>query len=297
VLGGLPKDSPANIWVKFVDAGETLSRRHFAVLGPALRQASADPRIVAVSCTQHARPKSDVEEVSAVPMDSVEGLLSSGNAELAAEELEGSLGDLVVRAQTLRSFMESTPSSVLAHSLCAHRLRCRLASSFGKKVQRLPAPEGEWMRWVHLGAVSPASCSTALAADEADVSRGDVLYKSISTKATGAAPPTAEADDAGQVDSGPLAPGSLARTRLSSPERAAAELASVRRRIEKSLVLRAGEKLTRKELRDTAHELMHAFLQEVGLGEVIGIERWARETSEDLAVRAAKEFAIQVADE
>lgn len=211
----------------------------------------------------------------------VEALLSSGQAELASEEAEASLGDLVVRLQTLRTFLDGTPAPVLAHSLCAHRLRCKLASSFGKKVQTLAAPEGTWMRWVDV-ASSPA------APTEADASRGRALHGSVQSAAASAQP---------GESAGPLSPGSLARRRLDSPEGAISEMAALRRRMEKCFILRAGETIPRRELRSTALDFMHSLLQEVGLQEVIGIERWARETAEDIAREAADEFAVQVVED
>merc|ERR1712217_709138 len=70
----------------------------------------------------------------------------------------------------------------LGHQLCAHRLQCKLASAFGKKVQMFTPPDGEWMRWSPClsGATGSQTCNGLnldLSSSEADVEGGRFLYE------------------------------------------------------------------------------------------------------------------------
>uniref|UniRef100_A0A7S2Q083 Uncharacterized protein n=1 Tax=Zooxanthella nutricula TaxID=1333877 RepID=A0A7S2Q083_9DINO len=72
-------------------------------------------------------------------------------------------------------------------------------------------------------------------------------------------------------------------------------LAALRHRMAQRFVLCAGESISAKEFKASATELARTFLEEAGLHEVIGIERWARETAEVAAQDAARIFQVQVA--
>lgn len=258
---------PSATWVKFLDHRSLWSTTHAAVLLPALRRAAPEQRTLAVSCSRCATAKQSAPQ-GVSDAAAVAALLEVGEAELLGEARGEHLADLAMRLRVLQGFVEQTPAPALAHSLCVHRLHHKLSSTFGKKVQPLTPPEGEWMRW--------APCHAALMGGAGDAP--DALTESEVDVASG--PPRGSSEAARSF-------------RLGSAE-SVRVLASLRWRIERQLIVFAGEELPRKELRAVASEQMRDCLQCAGLDEVIGIEQWAREAAEEIAQEVAQQFLVQV---
>jgi len=256
---------------------------------------------VAVGCVAHAAwtQGSGDEEAAAAPQSAEEvgSLLASGKAEVSHDGWETQLPNMAVRLKTLKGFVEGTPAPVLDHALCAYRFHCKMLSSYGKKVQTFAAPEGQWMRWA-----SPSSLAAARAgpegsdaqeqAREVDRERAAVIYDGYQKMLRQEQQPEGASPQGGDVaaDANRAAGGLSLRT-LEESTRA---MVAFRRRLERRLIVRAAEEMSTKELRAAAIEHMHAFLEEVGLDKVIGLERWARETADDIARTAADEFMVEV---
>merc|ERR1712039_311293 len=81
---------------------------------------------------------------------------------------------------------------------------------------------------------------------------------------------------------------------LKTMEEATTAMTTFRLRLEQAIILAAGEEMSARELRALAAEQMRTFLDEVGLGQVIGLERWARETADEISRLSAEEFRVQV---
>eukprot|EP00421_Protoceratium_reticulatum_P013745 CAMPEP_0168392976 /NCGR_PEP_ID=MMETSP0228-20121227/18777_1 /TAXON_ID=133427 /ORGANISM="Protoceratium reticulatum, Strain CCCM 535 (=CCMP 1889)" /LENGTH=898 /DNA_ID=CAMNT_0008406337 /DNA_START=72 /DNA_END=2771 /DNA_ORIENTATION=- len=269
LAAAVAQDAPAHAWVAFLDQRGLWSPRYGAVLLPALRRAAADARAIAVSCPRRARAKDD-----AVVMNSsaeVEAALEGDKLELCDQEeaFPLHLWDLAVRAKTLSALVDSTPAPVLGLNLCAHRFRSRLRSTFGKRVEPLAAPAGEWLRW----APAPAPAGPGAV----DLAAARELVEGLRSAGGEGAAETAEAP---RLDAAAVAEA----------------LAGLRLAIERRLVERAGERLARKELRTLAVEHMADFLDRAGLAGVIGLQRWAKETATGIAEGAAQRFAVELVD-
>jgi len=298
LLGSLPQDIPAHTWVKIVDHRSLLSPKHAAVLLPVLRLAAPDQRVVAVSCLRRAelKAKTAANAPAAVAAAEVEALLACGAAQaLSSDDAEAKIADLAVRLKNVQSFVEQSSSGVLARGLCGHRFRHKLANTFGKRVQAwaLPAAEDrEWMRW-------SAAAQRALPQPDGSEVEGLVL--------AGCFEPFREADRQrakvladgckqhrpagpdGQQEEEQATPGSLS---AASVEEATRAMATLRHRIERWLIV-CGEEVSSKELRSIAADEVQRMLEEVGLGQAIGLARWVRETAEALATEAAAEFGVR----
>eukprot|EP00411_Alexandrium_monilatum_P077874 CAMPEP_0175611302 /NCGR_PEP_ID=MMETSP0096-20121207/63230_1 /TAXON_ID=311494 /ORGANISM="Alexandrium monilatum, Strain CCMP3105" /LENGTH=272 /DNA_ID=CAMNT_0016916297 /DNA_START=1 /DNA_END=820 /DNA_ORIENTATION=+ len=270
----MAQEAPAHAWVVLLDGRSLWSPRFMSVVHPALRKAAADSRIVAVSCPRHAQAK----EAMDLPEDpsKVDAAVNSGEAIICdevAEELQ--FAQLLVRVKAFRGFFESTPAAVLPHPLCAHRFHHRLHHTFGKKVHVLAAPEGEWLCW--------RSAPTATGTEVDDVEEPGA---GRSSRACGPRPPLPASEEAVPPAAG----------RLADAEDAARAAARLRRAVERRFVRHAGETLAPKDARAMAMEQMTEFLEEMELDQVVGIQRWAKQTCAELSEAAAQQFAVEIAD-
>jgi len=303
MVEAMAQEAPAHAWITLLDIRSMWSSRYTTVVLPALRKAAADARIVAVSCRRHAWAAKDGAEL---PENSaqVDAAIKAGTAVVGEEEEPEELrfSDLVVRIRAFRGFFEATPAGALAHGLCAHRFRHRLEHTFGKRVQVWKPPEGEWLRWLSpadrvLGAGASAEGEDAGGAADApatrlmelDRERGAALH-------SGTRPPAGEAP-AGGESSGPEdvsqepVPGMFA-----SADEAAEAVARLRRAIERKVIQSAGETMSAKDMRALAMEETVSFLEETNLDTVVGIQRWAKQTSTEIFEAAAHEFGVEISE-
>jgi len=303
LLGALPADLPSHAWVKFPESGCLWSRKHAALLIPALRRAAPDQRIVAVTCQAYASSEQS-QNTTPASAGAVDTLLEAGDAKLQQDGLEMRLDNLAVRLKTLKAFVESTPASALGDQLCAHRFQCKLVSAFGRKVNTFTAPAGEWMYWMPRSRV-PAASQTCngldldLSPSDTDIQGAAFLQDGFQrfmaqagTPAADSAATLAEASDRENDTTKVEHLGT--RLSLETMEQATRAMTTLRLRVEQAIIVSAGDKMSARELRAAATEQMHAFMDEVGLGQVIGLERWARETTDEISLSAAKRFQVQV---
>jgi len=283
VMPAIVAEEPSHTWVMFPDPAQFWSPRTVALVLPVIRRAAPDARVVGISCSRMARPKGQ-EKLRLTEAMQVDAALSSGAAVLCEAE-QAELADLAVRAKWLQAFMEATPEAVLSisHELCLHRFAHRLRHTFGKKVQDFVPPDGEWMRW------SRGESAEGSHADAVSQVGTDDDYELGMRLLSGIRPPGQDGEEPVEDTAGgsPKAP-------FADAGEAGAAVAALRRRIEKEVVLRAGEKMADKDLRSLAMEHVGAFLEDKGLRELSGIHRWAKSATTELSKRAAELFQVEV---
>jgi len=253
------QQAPAHAWVAFPDAGGLLSGSYSRLLLPALRKAAVDAKTVAVSSARLARTRpSDTSAVAVRPTspDHVDQAIGAGTAEVAEAEL--GMADLFVKVKVLQSFLQATPAGALTNALCEHRFCYKLAHTYGKRIHALSLAEGEWLRWTGLTA-------SLADLDDDDRSRGSDFFEGM--------------QKTGKFD---------------SAEAAARAVATLRQRIGRRLIVLAGGELDPKEFRQLVTESTALFLEEAGLDEVIGVQKWVRETAVEMAEAYASDFNVSV---
>jgi len=197
--------------------------------------------------------------------EDVEAFMSAGTVELqsGAEASEFCLADYAVRVKTLQTFMENTPAAILSNALCTYRFLYRIAHTFGKKVQKVSAPEGEWMR-----------CSAAsdkefqISVNEIDVRIGEELYEGVK-----------------KFD------------RFESKRAAVFAILALRETIMLRLAQWAGEQVAVKDMRAFTNEQASAFLEKWNLSSVVGLNRYVRDVVTGLAEANYSEFSVTVGSE
>ncbi|CAJ1392662.1 unnamed protein product [Effrenium voratum] len=258
----------AQAWVSLVSPGQLWSSRYSSVLLPTLRRAAADPRVLAVRSRRCARLSSG----SAAEVDDA---FAGKMAELSQDE---GVGSILVLAKTLQAFLETSPVPALQSDLCAHRFAHKMLNAFGKKVLEAPLPEGEWMRSVSETCQLPGSQVTDQEAED-NARRGEELVKSSSSRF-----------DAPEAEREQLP------TRLRDASEASEMIGAIRTSISRRFILRAGEAVDPKDLRELSEDLVTDAIEAAGLDQVIGIQSWARKTALDLAQAAAEKFEVKVRD-
>lgn len=267
-------EAPADAWACCISPQTLLSPRWVSTLLPSLRKAAADSRVVAATCTRKSRPL----KRSSAPFGSLE--------EVEAAVAEGSLGiledsslcisDVFVKAKALQAALDATPAAVLSHPLCSYRVVHKLTHTFGKKVYEVPVQDGEWLRCV------PFQAEEDVEPTELDRRRALELFEGLQRSKRLPAAPGAE-----------VQPFSWEK-RFGSEDLAIIAVAQARRTLERQLVIRAGESITAEDLKSLAKETVDSFCTEVGLDEVIGIQRWARDTATELSEAIVNAFSIKV---
>eukprot|EP00933_Yihiella_yeosuensis_P034805 TRINITY_DN28279_c0_g1_i1.p1 TRINITY_DN28279_c0_g1~~TRINITY_DN28279_c0_g1_i1.p1 ORF type:complete len:765 (-),score=163.61 TRINITY_DN28279_c0_g1_i1:288-2303(-) len=272
-LALVPQELAASALVTILDPQGLYSPRYATHLLPTLRRAAADSRAVAVRCPRYAMSKS-VPALQVSTQKEVEDHLSNGSAQIHKEDVAEVAEDFVVRHKALQAFLDCTPVSALRHYMCDHRFVHKTANTFGKKVLELPPlPEGEWMRWVTSRNIQ--NQDKLLEVSACDRRIGSQLVG-------GSSAPSSDGSEASLP------------SKLSSEEEASTFIASLRQSIEKRLILRAGEEISTQDLRELSMDILTSGLEEVGLDQVIGIQRWAKETSTELSEVAAQQFDVTI---
>jgi len=309
VAGVMAQDAPAHAWVSFLELGGLWSRRYTAVLLPALRRAAADLRTIAVSCLRHAQYKgTGAARTSPEDAEQVAAALDAGEAALGEETGEDlPLSDVSVRIKVLNAFLEATPPLALAHVFCGHRFRHRLRNTYGKRLQVLSLPEGEWMRWVSpalalaaLGTGGDAGAPAESGITAFDKQKAHELFQGTQQLPalgdTRAEVGHGDAEASADTDANATTALAPAVGRFSTVDDAVRAMVGLRRAIERRTILYAGESMPVKDARAAALEQVASFLEEVGLHEVVGIQRWAKETSATLTELAARQFSVELLD-
>lgn len=257
-------------WVSVVRPGQIWNPRFSSLVMPTLRRASADSRVTAVRCTRCVRP---VEDGICSTQEEVEKALVAGTCKIseAPEEVDS----LLVHAKTLQVFLDTTPLPALQHPFCAYRYVQKMCNAFGKKVMDAALPEGEWMRF-------ESKACLAMEAEEQEESgdnllRGQELVKNSSQRFGDTSEPTEELP-----------------SRLSDADEAAEMIGGIRTSITRRLILRAGETLEAKELRELSMDVVTDAVEAAGLDQVIGIQSWARQTALELAQAAADKLDVKL---
>lgn len=275
VEGALAEELPVHTWVASLGVGDLWSPKYSSTLLPALRRAAADQRVIAAcSLAGRSRSRSKVSPDSAelpntvAPRNAaeVEEALAAGTAELLPTPADfvvpERLVDVIVKAKTLQAIMDSTPQPALTHEFCEHRFLHKLTNTFGKKVQKLSLPDGEWLRW------EEALTASSKEPHAFEVDRGGELFTGLVDKQT-----------------------------LGSEEGAVLAVGSLRQAVERRMVLWAGDKVPPKDVRSMTNEVAASFIQEYKLDTVLGMQRWARDRATEVAEAVARQLAITVADD
>lgn len=150
-----------------------------------------------------------------------------------------------------------------------------MSNTFGKKAIEAAIPEGEWMRSESSSRLPARPEVDGSEAD--DLRRGEELVSNASKRLSGEA----------------VTPSELP-TRLTDAQQAAEMISDLRISIERRAILKAGETLSEKELRELAMDLVTDAVTAAGLDQVIGIQSWAKETATDFAKAAALKFDVKV---
>eukprot|EP00930_Biecheleria_cincta_P001599 TRINITY_DN102733_c0_g1_i1.p1 TRINITY_DN102733_c0_g1~~TRINITY_DN102733_c0_g1_i1.p1 ORF type:complete len:911 (+),score=187.64 TRINITY_DN102733_c0_g1_i1:89-2821(+) len=277
----LLQDAPRHAWVTLLSPGSILSPRFCASLLPSLRRAAADARVTAVRCLQHAGLTSDSARKLASAAE-VELALSQQEVEVRQAQ-ENDAHSLFVRLKSLQSFVEGTPESALKSKYCELRFVNHFTNTFGKKVMKASVPDTEWMQWregwMQTSQVDEsAECNHGHPMRDREIAQ-DLLvsFKRLDTN---------ENDTSDQSDA----------AKLMEPEKCVAMVRSIRQSMERSLILRAGDAIPSKDLRDISTDLTSSSLQAADLDQVIGIQRWARQTAADISKEVAEKFQVTVSD-
>ncbi|CAE7742712.1 abhd13 [Symbiodinium sp. CCMP2592] len=267
-LAVVPSDEAASeTWVSFLAPGQLWSPRYTSTLLPSLRRAAADARVTAVRCSRWTRCP-----------DASSSQVESAVAAKTAEISQASTADLFtysVPVKVLQAFLEATPYATLQSRLCAHRFTHKMSNTFGKKAIEAAIPEGEWMRSESSSRLPVRPEVDGRDAD--DLRRGKELVSNASQRLSGEA----------------VTPSDLP-TRLTDAQEAAEMISNLRISIERRVILKAGETLGEKELRELAMDLVTDAVTAAGLDQVIGIQSWAKETATDFAKAAARKFDVKV---
>jgi hypothetical protein len=260
-------EAPSHAWVLFLQLDNLLHPQCAASLLPSIRRAAVDQRIIAMSFKRQAVARAaDVQVLSA---EDVDASLEAGTA----LRLEGDavtnvgLANYAVKIQNVRSFLESTPNGMLSHPLCDDRFLYKIGHTYGTKVHSLslPADSAAWLCW---------SPSTQQGAErsvnllDSDKEIGKELYEGMQTN-----------------------------NKFESVDAAIHAIAKLRRAVERRMVQWVGESASAKELKLIANEEAASILEEFGLGDVIGSQRWMREVAKNIAESVGKEFAVVVSAE
>jgi hypothetical protein len=263
LLAGHLRDAPAHSWLALVDAHELWNPRCALVLLPHLRKAAVDQRILAACCKSgHATSMAG----AAAPSNAaeVDAALEAGCAQLlvGSEGQEPDLVDYVVKVKSLLTFLEVTPPGMMSHELCTYRFLYKMSHTYGKKVQMISLPEAalHWLRWKARTVTAGEASLT-----DADRQRGEEFFQSL--KGT---------------------------ERFASAEVVSLLLAGLRQSVLRRMAQWAGEKVAAKEMKAMTLERTTAFLEENDLTEVLGLHRWVRDISSEIADAAKQEFSITV---
>ncbi|CAE7561274.1 Zmynd10 [Symbiodinium natans] len=190
---------------------------------------------------------------------------------------QASTGDMFtysVPMKILQAFLEATPDAALQSKLCVHRFTHKMSNTYGKKAVEAAIPDGEWMR--------SESSSRIPARPEADDSEADNLRRGEEL-----------VSNASKRLSGDAVPSNIP-SRLSDAQQAAEMIGNLRTSIERRVILKAGETLEEKELRELAMDLVTDAVTAAGLDQVIGIQLWARDTATDFVKAAARKLEVKV---
>mmetsp|Transcript_46179 Transcript_46179/g.108126 ORF Transcript_46179/g.108126 Transcript_46179/m.108126 type:complete len:885 (+) Transcript_46179:35-2689(+) len=266
---GLALMENKEVWVSFLSLGQVWSARYSSVLLPSLRKAAVDARVTAVRCGRMAR-------CSFRSAAEVEDGLASGSTQIT-QAAAADLLSYTVPAKALQAFVDTTPESALQSELCAHRFIHKLSNTFGKKALDAAIPEGEWMRSENETIATLLHEDSDVAAN--DVVRGEDLVSNASKRLSGEALAISELP-----------------SRLANAGQAAEMIRDIRTSIERRMILKAGEALEEKDLKELSMDLVTDAVQDAGLAEVIGIQRWARDTAIELAQAAARKFDVKVCE-
>lgn len=278
----LLQDAPQHAWVTLLSPGSILSPRFCGVLLPCLRRAAADARVTAVRCLQHARLKPD----SRRQLDSaaeVEASLSQKEVEICQSQ-ENDAHSLFVRLKALQSFVDSAPQAALKSKFCEHRFVISFTNTFGKKVMSASVPDTEWMQW------REQWMQTSQFDELDECNHGDPMRdREIAQEFLGSFKNlNGKTDEAsGQPDP----------TVLMDEPKVVAMVQQIRHSMERALILRAGDTISSKDLREVSTDLTSRSVQAAGLDEVIGIQRWARQTAADISKEVADKFQVTVSDQ
>lgn len=274
-------DAPRDAWVTLLSPGSISSPRFCALLLPSLRRAAADARVTAVRCLQHARLKSDSSRQLGSAAE-VELALSHNEIEVC-QARENDAHSLFVRLKALQSFVEATPQSALKSKFCELRFVNNFTNTFGKKVMKACAPDTEWMQWRE-GWMQTSQVDESDECNQGDPMRDREIAQEllVSFKRL-----DANNDDAsGQSDP----------TKPMHVENVVTMVRSVRQSMERSLILRAGDAISSKDLRELSTDQTSSALQAADLDQIIGIQRWARQTAADISKEVAEKFQVTVSD-
>mgnify|MGYP002803378763 CR=1 FL=1 len=266
----LMANGASQAWVTLIRPGQIWNRRFSALVMPTLRRAAADSRVIAVRCGKCVR--SSGSESCSTP-EEVEAALATGSVKIS--EAVDQVSSLLVHAKTLQAFLEATPPLALQHRFCAHRYIHKMSNTFGKKVMEVALPEVEWMRFE--GEVS--SMQEAEEEIHDNLRRGQELVRNSSQRFN-------EVDDSTQAQDLP--------SRLQDPDEAAEMISSIRTSILRRMILRAGETLDLKEVKELSMDLVTDAVEAAGLDQVIGIQSWARQTAVELAQAAGEKLDVKL---
>ncbi|CAK8997843.1 unnamed protein product [Durusdinium trenchii] len=167
-----------------------------------------------------------------------------------------------------------TPQLTLQHRMCAYRYVHKMNNTFGKKVMAFAPPEGDWARFEN---VDPTIEDEL---EESDIQRGQDLVRNSSQRFNKV---NGDQSDKQELPS-----------RLKDPDEAAKMIHGMRTSISRRVVLRAGETLDLKELRELSLDIVTNAIETAGLDQVIGIQSWVRQTASELAQAAAEKFDVKI---
>lgn len=194
--------------------------------------------------------------------EDVEEFMSTGKVALQSgiEASEFSLADYVVKVKTLQTFMEATPSAFFINALCTYRFLYRISHTYGKKVQKVSAPEGEWMR-----CSATSEKEFQLNVSEIDVRIGEELYDGVKNL-----------------------------SRFESKRATVFAILALREAIMLRLAQWAGEQVAMKDIRTFTNEQASAFLEKWNLSNVVGLNKYVRDVVTALAEASYSEFSVTV---
>ncbi|CAK9074060.1 unnamed protein product [Durusdinium trenchii] len=257
-------------WVSLMRPGHIWSSRFSSLVISTLRRAAADSRVIAVRCDKCARPTS---LTTCSTSEEVDSALASGSVKIL-EASEEDVNSLLIHAKTLQAFLEMTPQLTLQHRMCAYRYVHKMNNTFGKKVMAFAPPEGDWARFEN---VDPTIEDEL---EESDIQRGQDLVRNSSQRFNKV---NGDQSDKQELPS-----------RLKDPDEAAKMIHGMRTSISRRVVLRAGETLDLKELRELSLDIVTNAIETAGLDQVIGIQSWVRQTASELAQAAAEKFDVKI---
>lgn len=267
-LGGALAAAPASAWVVLPERGELWSPNRADAWLSALRAASVDFRVLAVSCRRRAQPAVNKSDRLMEPTEAAAVAIAIESGASIACDAAPRLADHAVRAIVLRGFLEGESLAVLRHHLCASRILYRLSHTFGKKVKEfVPAEAGEWMRWAPFEDEDLGRSQNVEDA-EFDESTGQELWQGLRHAVS---------------------------QKLSNEESAVALIRALRRAVELAVIRSVGEQLSGKELRSLVSESVDDILQQKSLDEVVGLRRRLLDVAAAMGERAVQDLGFAAA--